>query len=152
MKFTKNGISIKKKKDPNSYIENPSNFIVKGKRSHWGYFKIYNISEVRFQVVFQFLFIVFLDLPLHAMFSFRHTANFLYLSSGFENEVSHHFFKHFTISIVTLMLGTSGSSYDRMDLESTFKSVSNNYQYLISCSFRKKNPLEVLQLFFRAIS
>lgn len=60
MKFTKNGISIKKKKkDPNSYIENPSNFIVKGKRSHWGYFKIYNISEVRFQVVFQFLFIVF---------------------------------------------------------------------------------------------
>lgn len=47
---------------------NSSNFIVKGERSHWCYFKIYNISEVKFQVVFQFLFTVFLDLPLHAMF------------------------------------------------------------------------------------
>lgn len=84
IKCIKNGTRVEK--DGNS-----SDFIVKGKRSHWCYFKVYNISEVKFQVVFQFLFTVFLDLPLHAMFSFRHSANFLYLSSGFENEVSHHF-------------------------------------------------------------
>lgn len=57
-----------------SYSKNSSNFIIKRKINH--YFKIYSISRVKFQVVFQFLFTVFLDLPLHAVFSFRHAANF----------------------------------------------------------------------------
>lgn len=44
------------------------------------------------------------------------------------------------------MLATSGRSYDGMDLESTFKSISNNYQYLIPFSFKKKKKsLKLLQ-------
>lgn len=116
-----------------SYSKNSLDFISKRKISH--YFKIYNISWVKFQVVFQFLFTVFLDLPLHAVFSSRHTANFCicHLVSKMGSLI---IFKAFCLSVVTLKLGTSGSSHEGMDLEPSFKSKLNNYQYLISGSFR----------------
>lgn len=116
-----------------SSSKNSSNFDVKRKMSH--YFKIYNIFRVKFRVVFQFLFTVFLDLPLRAVFSLRHISSFCicHLVSKMGYLIN---FKAFCLSIVTLMLETSGSSYEGMDLEPSFKSKLNNYQYLILGSFR----------------